>query len=267
MILTASKTEESIVKWPRSLTFINSDNIVGGLVTNDPLYSRFVQAFEADPESQTTHQLAAKFAKKHHLVTRRQSTQLNSDEGQKAQKTGTALSKLLKLPQAIFLSPEDRTVAVWDRLCKGWPSLNSVTPRVIEDRLRRQSFGAADAYGDQRIYLALERAERQRFHHEGPYWYRWPEGENIADLRQRNEEWFATLLTDFSEKNLLIITDHTSILATMANIEGWSDRIFLRYRRLKQPEILAVTKYYGEPNDGREGKLLSVVFNETFWDV
>ena len=96
---------------------------------------------------------------------------------------------------------------------------------------------------------------------EGSYYYRYPQGESIQDVRERTRSWFHTLTRDFSEKNVLAITHHLTILAVRANLERLSAEQFMELDEHETPINAGVTIYKGNPDIKGRGKLVLEKYN------
>jgi len=97
----------------------------------------------------------------------------------------------------------------------------------------------------------------------GEYDYRFLNGENIPDVRQRTHSWIATLTREFAGKRVMAITHHLTILATRANFERLGPEEFLHLDKNDKPVNCGVTRYVGITLDGRS-KLKMEKYNEQY---
>ena len=99
----------------------------------------------------------------------------------------------------------------------------------------------------------------------GEYDYRFLNGENIPDVRQRNLSWITTLTREFSDTRVMAITHHLTILATRANFERLSPEQFLQLDEHEKPVNCGVTRYTGNPQLGSSGKLELEEYNRQYY--
>jgi probable phosphoglycerate mutase len=260
------------VKWPNSLTVIrhgqSAYNILKEAKVTDPEYAEFKKAYnrvERDPER--ARELALKLVEggRFSLGVGDHSTSLTEEGRLQARKTGSKLSGLIELPDIIFVSPYERTLHTLEHITEGWPELSEV--RIVEDeRLREQEHGLATLYGDWRIFQALHSEQAQLRAQEGSYWYRYPQGENVPDVRERTRSWQGMLIREFSGKDVLAITHHLSILALRANQERFGAAEFQRLDDDEKPLNCGVTIYKGNPEIGQDGRLELELYNQKLYE-
>lgn len=105
---------------------------------------------------------------------------------------------MIPVPNAIFVSPYDRTLETLRRMTLGWPELIEVR-KIEEERITEQDHGLSLLYSDWRVFSVLHPEQRQLRSIQGSYWYRYPQGENVPDVRERLRSWRGALIRDFSE--------------------------------------------------------------------
>lgn len=255
------------MKWPAYLTLIRHDvsaynQMKCAKQTNED-YQKFVEQFEKDCESPITKALAQEAWDIYALGKGDHNTPLAND-GIQARKVGESLRKELELPDVIFVSPYLRTKETLRMLMEGWPELESVKV-VEEERIREQEHGLAILYNDWKIFYSMYPEQKKLFDLEGDYWYRWPQGENVPDVRMRVRSWFDTLVRDYSDKKVLVVTHHLTILSLRAALERMSAEEFLALNKTEKPINAGVTKYKGDPDQGKDGKLLLEYYNKKFY--
>lgn len=252
------------MKWPETLTLIRHDesayNALKNIKESDPLYKEFRESFEEDYKSPITLALAYQLHQRLSLKYGDYNTPLAEGAGHKTIGMAKRLKEMIKLPDIIFVSPYERTLHTLERMKEGWPELDKV--RIVEEgRIREQEHGLATLYNDWRIFHSIHPEQRQLFLKEGSYWYRYPQGESVEDVRERTRSWFYTLTRDFSDKNVLAVTHHLTILAVRANLERLSAKQFLDLDENEKPINAGVTIYKGDPTKGSEGKLILQDYN------
>lgn len=256
------------MKWPEYLVLIRHGvskyNLLKGRKEADSLYQAFVLEWEKDPASPRTVELAKEVWQKFSLGVSDADTPLADVEGKQAFATGMELKNIIEVPDVIFVSPYKRTLDTLSHIQRGWPDLNNVR-LYREDRIREQEHGLVLLYNDWRVFQALHPEQGLLRQLEGPYWYRFPQGENVPDVRERNRSWLSTLVRDFTGKKVLVVTHHLNILATRANLERWDADEFLRVDKEEKPINCGVTLYRGYPHEGMDGHLKLEFYNKKYY--
>ena len=256
------------MKWPKYAAFLrhlpSAYNILRGFKEADPLYVEFRRNFEMDPDSKKTRQLAKKVADKWRLPTGDHNTRLVEEERHKGVVTGQALRNFLELPDVIFVSPYERTLHTLASLTEGWPELAGVKT-LEEERIREQEHGLGLIYNDWRVMHALHPEQRLLYEIEGPYWYRYPQGENVPDVRSRGRDFMATVIREFAEQKVLAVTHHLTILGIRANQERWDAKKFLEVDQTNKPANCSLTFYQGDRSQGKAGRLVLTDYNKVFY--
>ncbi|MBT6690919.1 histidine phosphatase family protein [Candidatus Parcubacteria bacterium] len=255
------------MKWPRTLTLIRHDvsqyNLLKETKLADPLYQRLLKAFEEDPSGRQAKQLAEEIGHRFAVTVSDAHTPLAVEESQQAVATGKALAGRQALPDIIFVSPYLRAKQTLQALCVGWPELATI--KVVEDeRIREQEHGLSLLY-DRKVFFILFPDQRILHSREGSYYYRFPQGENMPDVRLRNRSWLGALARDFGAMNVMCVTHHLNILGTRANLERLSAEEFQRLDEDEKPINLGVTTYSGDPQAGRDGHLILSGYNEALY--
>jgi broad specificity phosphatase PhoE len=166
-------------------------------------------------------------------------------------------------PHVIFVSPYLRTEHTLHFLQEEWPDLRNA--RVYrEERIREKDPGLGLLYNDSRIYFLMHPEQAQLSKLLGDYDYRYLNGENIPDVRERNLSWINTITREFAGKRVMAITHHLTILATRANFERLSPEEFLHLDKHEKPLNCGVTRYIGNPNLGSRGKLELCEYNRQY---
>jgi broad specificity phosphatase PhoE len=256
------------MKWPETLTVVrhaeSAYNKSKAIKAADPLYQRFVEEYQKDFQSRESRELAQQVWDKYKLGVGDHKTPLSDIAREQAVSTGEKLKDLTKLPDVVFLSPYDRTCQTFELMCEGWPDLKSVRT-VREDRLIEQDHGLVSLYNDWRVFYVFYPEQREFKQIAGDYWYRYPQGENVPDVRERIRSWLGTLTRDYANQTVLTITHHLTILSIRANIERLDADEFHRLDEEEKPINCGVTIYKGKPEKGHDGKLELEVYNSKFY--
>lgn len=256
------------MKWPEYLCLLRHDrstyNDSKQRKAQDVAYQRFVELFEQNPDSLETHRMARAMHQRWSLNIGDHNTPLSKGAGRQALITGQKLKTELELPDVIYVSPYLRTRTTLEQMIKGWPELATV--KTYEDeRIIEQGHGLALLYNDWRIFHVFHPDQRKLFAIEGSYYYRFPQGENVSDVRQRCRSWVETLIREFSNKKVLAITHHLCILAIRANLERLNANEFIRLDKDEPPINCGVTTYQGNPQKGSKGHLELKYYNRKLY--
>lgn len=258
------------MKWPELLLMIRHDvsayNVLSARKKKSRLYKEFLAAFDQDPNSDKARILAAAVQEEFALDTGDANTELLDREAKRATEVGIKLRRQYRhrAPHVIFVSPYKRTKLTLEGLVRGWPELAEV--KVVEDeRIREQEHGLALLYNDWRVFHATHPDQGRLYMREGAYWYRYPQGESVPDVRERNRSWIGSVVRDFAGKRLLAVTHHLTILATRANFERWDAERFVQVDRLEKPINCGVTAYRGDASKGRDGHFVLDYYNRRLY--
>lgn len=247
------------MKWPQVLALIRHEqsayNILKEAKQEDRDYQEFLKAYDQDWQSKRTRKLAQKIWQRFGLECGDWNTKLTPMGHQHAHATGVILPNQIELPDTVFVSPYLRTRQTYDNLVRGWPELGEVR-LVVEDRLREQEHGLATVYNDWKVFHALHPEQKLLRDKDGSYYYRFPQGENVPDVIERMRSFIGTLTRDYSEKRVLVVTHHLTILAFMAAIQRWDSQEFIQKDEQDKPPNGSLTVYRGDPNVGTDGKLV-----------
>jgi len=256
------------MKWPNYVMLIRHDksayNILKEQKEEDKTYQRFLRAYEKNWRSRWTRHLARKVQEKFALGVSDASTPLVDGAGKDAMAVGAALKDEFELPNVILVSPYERTLCTMENLIKGWPRLRNV-PVYEEERVREQEHGTLLLSNDKKVFFALHHEQKELYDQEGPYRYRYPQGESIPDVRKRAHSTIGTITREFSEKNVIIISHHVNILAMIANLRRFGEKEFLQLSREDKPINCGVTLFRGNPGRGKNGKLELAFYNKKYY--
>ena len=256
------------MKWPLELMLIrhviSAYNELRARKATSPLYQKFREAFERNPVSAEAIALAREVWSTFALNSGDWNTPVARDAERQAEVVGAYLRQHAQLPDIVFLSPFLRVQHTYNGLVRGWPELGDVACKR-DDRIREQEHGLALIYNDWRVFHTLHPEQRMLYALEGPYWYRYPQGENVPDVRKRNHEWLDALIRDYASKRVLALTHHLNILALRANLERLDADDFLRLDREEKPINCGVTVYRGDPQQGKNGKLILHTYNAKYY--
>lgn len=259
------------MKWPNSLAVIrhgeSTYNELKAFKESEPLYADFRKAYEDrknDPAAARELAQAVIDDGRFTLDCGDHDTPLTARGEAQAEETGRHLVELIDLPDVIFVSPYLRTHQTLGNLAVGWPALNGVKT-VEEERIREQDHGLALLYNDWRVFHVMNPDQEALYNMQGSYWYRYPQGENIPDVRERHRSFISAVTRDYAEKNVLMIGHHLSKLSLRANLERLDADAFIDLDEHQKPINCGLTVYRGNPDAGADGHLELDIYNRKLY--
>jgi len=247
------------MKWPAELLLIrHAESAFNDLKLRkqaDPEYQEFLRLFAGDRSTPEIKSLAQTLYDRYSLGCSDRNMPITLHGEEQARLTGRALRDSgLQPPDVIFVSPFARTIKTLRLLQEECPALRGVK-EYEEERIRERDHGLGILYNDWRIYHVFHPDQALLQQLVGIYDYRFLNGENIPDVRQRNLSWITTLTREFSGKRVMAITHHLTILATRANLERLGPEGFMHLDEHEAPVNCGVTRYIGRPELGHDGRL------------
>lgn len=264
------------MKWPLNLTFIrhgeSAYNVLKPLKLADPEYQEFVvlfdkeyaEAHDAGWASDELKDLAYRVWQKNRLLVSDYDTPLTEAGKEQARTTGSRLNELMTLPDIVYVSPYVRTRQTLAMLQEGWPELKDVKT-VFDERIREQEHGLSTIYNDWRVYLTLNPEQALLMKAEGEYAYRYLNGENKPDVRDRGRSFLATLVREHSGENVLMVSHHLTLLSFRALLERWDREQFIEVDTTDKPLNCGVTVYRGRPLEGHGGRMVLDLYNKKLY--
>lgn len=258
------------MKWPLSITCVrhaqSAFNRLRAQKDEDPEYQEFIRAYDEHPYSRGTQRLALRMRDRFALGVSDYDTPLTDDGDQQAMETGDRLRAAWNgtVPHVVYVSPYLRTQQTLTRMEMKWPELRGVR-HVVEDRIREQEHGLSLLYSDWRIFQTLHPEQRRLRELLGPYWYQYPQGESVSQVRDRIRSFVNPLVRKHASQHVLLITHHLTILSIRSILERLSSEEFIRLNEEERPKNCSVTAYEGDPSQGREGRLVLRSYNTCYW--
>lgn len=256
------------MKWPKSLTIIrhgeSAYNVLRAQKEEDVLYQKFKKAFENDYQSPQTLELAKQVQKKFTLGVSDYDTPLTSEGIRQARETGMNLLDRMFLPDVVFVSPYLRTRETFKYVAEEFLGLSKMKV-VYDDRIREQEHGLSLLYNDWRVFHTFHPEQKTLHDLMGPYWYQYPQGESVSNVRDRNRDFVGMLIREYAGKNVLLFSHHLTILSFRGIFERLSPEDFIYMDEHEKPVNCGVTTYNGNPELGANGKLELVEYNKKFW--
>lgn len=261
------------MKWPKQLVLIrHAESAFNALKLKrdaDPEYQQFRKLYQEGIERSSrfpkkTIALAHKLKQKYALGVSDPETPLTQKGHEQALLTGRGLAKDLPLPDVIFVSPYRRTHQTLEGIMHGHERLGGV--RIVPDeRIRERNIGLLELFNDWKILNTIYPEQGQLHTLQGPFYYRYPQGESIVDVQSRNRQWFQTLTRDFPDKVVWAVTHHLTILTIRSLLERWAPAQFIDADQNHTPRNCSLTVYRGDPEQGTDGKLILDDYNRIFY--
>ncbi len=258
------------MKWPASVTLIrhgqSTYNVLREAKDKDPEYQTFKAAFNANPRAHETLQLAGYMRGKYAMQTSDYETPLTRGGQIQAVKTGERLHEIIPLPEIVFHSPYERVRSTLHGLFIGWPELADLgVPKVAEDRIREQEHGLSLLYSDWRMFHTFHPEQKELHDLLGPYWYQYPQGESVSQVRDRTRDVLSMLIRECADMHVMLVTHHLTILSLRANLERLTPEEFIHLDEHEKPVNCGVTHYIGKPDEGKDGKLVLDFYNKKLY--
>lgn len=253
------------MKWPTQLVIVrhaqSTYNILRGLKSSDPLFAEFKRAYKKDYRSREAMRLALEVRSKFGLGVSDAKTRLTTEGIGMAQTTGESLKKtMIEAPHVVFVSPYLRAKETLGYMKLGWPELEQVKI-VPEDRIREQEHGLSILYNDWRVFHVMHPEQKELHELQGPYWYQYPQGESVSQVRDRIRSFMSTIVREYSGQRVMLITHHLTILSIRAILERLSPEEFIHLDKKEKPVNCGVSIYRGNSVAGRDGRLELIEYN------
>jgi broad specificity phosphatase PhoE len=260
------------MKWPSSITLIrhgeSAYNDLRRLKDADPLYREFKRAYDKRFGFTGTQELAQQISDKYSLGVSDYKTPLTPFGNKQTLTTGHALQRAahngFPQPDVVFYSPYRRTEETLGGVAAGWIDL-AMAKHIPDDRIREMEHGLSLLYSDWRVFQVLHPEQKRLRDLQGPYWYQYPQGESVSQVRERTRSFTTMLIREWAGKNVVLVTHHLTILSFRANYERLSPEEFIRLDEEEKPINCGVTVYRADPTQGKDGKLILEMYNRKFY--
>jgi broad specificity phosphatase PhoE len=252
------------MKWPTELTIVrhaqSEYNILRGLKDADPLYAEFKREYNKDYRSERARELAQQVREKFGIGVSDDKTSITSEGVKMARKTGSKLRDDIDPPHVVFVSPYRRTIDTFGYMMEEWEELRSAKV-VYEDRIREQEHGLSLLYNDWRVFHVMHPEQKELRDLQGPYWYQYPQGESVSQVRDRIRSFVSTLVREYAGQRVMLVTHHLTILSIRAIFERLTPDQFIHLDEEEKPVNCGVTTYCGHAALGKNGRLELVEYN------
>ncbi len=222
-------------------------------LNSHPLYQRFDEAYEYDPESMVTVRLARDVYNLFKYGIPEREIPLSVKGLKQMETVGRHLSKYVSYPHFVLCAPHRRHVQGYQQLTETWPELNRAV-FFPEPLLQEQDHGIVAAYPNWKVFLALhphERREKEAF----PWDYAYPNGKSIRALQKCAETFVFERLPMLQSLRLMLLSSQFPITMIRAIMCGGGLQEFDRINREEKLENGAIAVFKRLP-DPRRAKLL-----------
>lgn len=208
------------MKWPRTLVLATPGESESQFHRKSwmlhPDFQEFLRYITEDPENLLIDGLAQTLKEKFGLPIRDIDSPLTSTGIEQVRLTALELQEKIEAPERIFVAPCAVALETAAIIRKYWPATKNV-PITKDDRLQPQDLGRAVLYHDPRIFMVLDQEQKGMIGFYGPYRYRFPQGESIADVRERTRGSIGAWVREQSGSHIMAIAPSLVIHCLEAN--------------------------------------------------
>jgi len=163
-------------------------------------------------------------------------------------------------PEVLLVSPYTRAVET-SRLFRAAGGADPDEPICIDERLREKEFGILDGLTTSGVASVLpDQAEFRRIL--GKFYHRPPGGESWCDVIFRLRAIMDTIALHHAERRVMIVAHQVVVLCLRYVIERLTEEQILAIDREGDVANCSVTEYAFDPDEGRDGGLRLVRYNE-----
>lgn len=164
----------------------------------------------------------------------------------------------INAPDIIFCSPYKRAVETLKIIRNYCPKLREIKV-IYDERLREQNMGIIAEYGDYYVFLALHPDQEMLFKRKGLYYYKFPNGEDIPDVRLRAKSWLQEVRQKYAGKRVMVMSHGNTLLCIRCELEeNWGNEEWLNLGQNAFMSNCAATLY-----TRRDEKLQVAFWNKT----
>lgn len=226
-------------------------------VNGSPLQSLAIDVLEKTWPSKDLHTLAIGYFKKIHALMHGISdydTPLTDEGFAQAVKTGERMSEVVPKPDMIYYSPYLRTRQTMEAILSSAPPAWRDVPKWSNESIREQEHGMNTVFNDWRLSYVFEPMEMLNSMKQGEYAYRYKGGESRFDVRNRTSRFLGKLRRKHVGENVLAVTHHLTILATIGELLHWNREEFIEWDENRKPPNSSVTIFRRQPGVSRTGR-------------
>ena len=177
-----------------------------------------------------------------------------------ARKTGVFLKKEYEDFDLIFSSPFRRAHDTTKIITKYFPK----SRLLIEERIREKEFGITDGITPAELEK-LFTYEHERKKREKKYYYRPIGGESYPDVNLRLWSFLNTIVREYAQKNILIVSHSAVMLGFRKLLEKQDEAALLKIDKEDELKNCAIISYAYDPNFKPKPKMRLEFYNKTVW--
>lgn len=233
---------------------------------SDPDFREFLKYITEDPDNLLIYGLAETLKERFGIPFRDINSPLTSTGIEQVRVTASELQKKIEAPEKIFVAPCAVALETAAVIQKHWPATRNA-PIIKDDRLQPQDLGRAALYHDPRIFMVLDQEQKGMIEYYGPYRYRFPQGESIADVRERTRGSIGAWVREQGGSHIMAIAPGLVIHCLEANFrDETTEEEFIKSWREERDGNghCHVSAYRNTPKSGKE-RLEPIFRNEIFW--
>jgi probable phosphoglycerate mutase len=253
------------MKWPSCLVIIrhgpSAYNELRSKKNEDPEYLEFKEEFKRDYQSARCRELAEIVRRRYALGVGDYDMPLSEEGWVPCRALGGRLHTVAPPPDVIFISPYVRTRETYQGMREG--GFDPGAAKIVhgEERIREQEHGLSLLFSDRRVFQTIYPEQKKLFDLLGSYWYQYPQGESVAQVRDRIRSFTNTLVREHAGQVVYLISHHLTKLSIRANLERLTPEQFQHLDDHETPINCGVTIYRGDPALGSDGKLVLTHYN------
>jgi len=178
-----------------------------------------------------------------------------TDEGwRQARETGKRIADVVPKPDIIYVSPYLRPHQTLEGILENAPPDWKHVPQWESEAIREQEHDMNTVFNDWRLSYVFEPMEMLHSLKEGEYSYRYKGGESRFDVRTRTSRFIGKLRRKHEGENVLAVTHHLTILATLGELLHWNREQFMEWDEKRKPANSSVTLLKREKGVSRTGR-------------
>lgn len=218
--------------WPRGSELIvvrhgeSSYNTATEELFNDERYPHFLEEFNRDPFSEETFAIGSLLNRRHTSKEGDGEVYLSEEGWNQSRRLGEHIAaglngKLPDPPQVVQISSLLRAQQTFEGIIEGWPGiLDGLEEEPVNNNLiREREHGLASRIFQIELFLIKYKDQIRHYYDVGPYNYKFPQGESLADLCLRARLCLQEIQERHGGKRVLLVTHSLFTLALEAEIE------------------------------------------------
>lgn len=203
------------------------------LIKSEP-YSRFLSRLNSpNGNEEELDILARELVSSNKAFEKTSEIPLSEVGRQQALTTGNMLKQLIEVPDIVYLSPYRRAQETMECFRISWPELGDIEA-ITDTRLREQDHGKFLRFGDWKVFCHFFPEQEILRRQIGRYAYRFPEGESIADVVTRANDFLEETSREHRGRSVFVLSHEMTILSIRGKADSVGpEEIMARYKERK----------------------------------